>query len=497
MSYKVYGQFFDGAEQPVYKGTSPVFNPATGKVIAETGHAGKETTESVIEKAAKAGEAWAAMIPAKRASVFYRFRELLMEHQDEICRIITEEHGKTIADARGELQRGIENVEFACGIPALLKGEYSSRAGSGISTRTELFPLGVVAGITPFNFPAMVPLWMYPAAIACGNSFILKPSEKDPGVSLYMAGLFSQAGLPDNVFTVLNGNEEVVTALIDDLRVQAFSFVGSTAVARKIYERCGARGKRVQALGGAKNHAVVTSDADLEMVGNGLMGAVFGSAGERCMAISVAVCIGDETADRLVASMVDKIRALKVGNGMDETSDMGPLISLEHRERVRSYIDKGVEEGAELIVDGRELEFRDGFFIGPSLFDRVKPGMSIYRDEIFGPVLSVVRVKTLEEAVQLINSHQYGNGSCLYTKDGGSADFYTRNVSAGMVGVNVPLPVPVAYHSFGGWKDSLMGDHYAYGPDSINFYTRKKTISERWDSGTGKSISYSFPSHGS
>jgi malonate-semialdehyde dehydrogenase (acetylating)/methylmalonate-semialdehyde dehydrogenase len=429
----------------------------------------------------------------------FRFKELLEQHADEIVALVTEEHGKVLHDALGELQRGIEVVEYACGAPEFLKGEHSKNVGPAIDSWSEFQPLGVVAGITPFNFPAMVPMWMYPMAIVCGNTFVLKPSERDPSAPLRIAELFGEAGLPDGVFNVVNGDKEAVDSLLTDPRVQAISFVGSTPVAEYIYSTGTAHGKRVQALGGAKNHAIVMPDADLDNAVSALMGAAYGSCGERCMAISVAVAVGEETGNALVARLKEELAGLKVGNGCDNSNNMGPLVTAPHRDKVRGYIDLGVEEGAELVVDGRGLRVdghENGFFLGGTLFDRVTPDMKIYNDEIFGPVLCVVRANSMQEAMDLIDGHEYGNGTCIFTRDGEAARYFTDNIKVGMVGVNVPLPVPVAYHSFGGWKRSLFGDLYAYGPDSVRFYTRRKTITQRWPSGgVRETAKYTFPSN--
>ena len=437
--------------------------------------------------------------PIKRARVMFRFKQLLEEHADEVVAAITDEHGKVLDDAMGEFIRGVEVVEYACGIPEMLKGEYSKNVGPAMDSWAEHQPLGVVAGITPFNFPAMVPMWMYPMAIACGNTFVLKPSEKDPTAPLLCARLLSEAGLPDGVFNLVNGDKEAVDTLLNDKRVQAISFVGSTPIAEYIYSTGTANGKRVQALGGAKNHAVVMPDADIDNAVSALMGAAYGSCGERCMAISVAVCVGDDTADTVVGKFQERIAELKVGNGTDTSNDMGPLVTKAHYDKVRSYVDLGVEEGANLVIDGRKLVVdghEDGFFLGPCLFDRVTRDMRIYNEEIFGPVLCVVRAESEEEAMRLIDEHEYGNGTCIFTRDGEAARYFADRIKVGMVGINVPLPVPVAYHSFGGWKRSLFGDLYAYGPDSVRFYTRRKTITQRWPSGgVREKAQYTFPSN--
>ena len=479
--------------------TQPVYNPATGQEIRRVAMADKPTIEDAIAAAEAAFPAWRATTPSKRARIMFRFKTLLEKNADKICRLMTEEHGKVYADAMGELQRAIENVEYACYAPETLKGEHSRNAGPKIDSWSEFQPLGVVAGITPFNFPVMVPAWMYPAALVAGNTFVLKPSEKDPTSALFVPQLLKEAGLPDGVINVVNGGKEAVDTLLTDPRVQAVSFVGSTPIAEYVYRTGTAHGKRVQALGGAKNHAIVMPDAELENAANALMGAAFGSCGERCMAIPVVVAVGDETGDAVVAKLQDKLADMNVGNGLADGNDMGPLVTEDHYKKVRAYVDLGVEEGANLIVDGRDIEVEghaDGFFLGGCLFDDVKPDMKIYTDEIFGPVLSVVRVSTLQEAMDLIDAHEYGNGTCIFTRDGEAARYFTDNIKVGMVGVNVPLPVPVAYHSFGGWKRSLFGDLGAYGPDAMRFYTRRKTITQRWPSSeTNDGIMFSFPSN--
>ncbi|MBS8270821.1 methylmalonate-semialdehyde dehydrogenase (CoA acylating) [Halomonas litopenaei] len=463
----------------------PVTNPATGETIRQVADGDADTVKAAIDAAQAAFPAWRDTPPAKRAQVMYRFKALLERDADRLVQLISEEHGKTLEDAMGELKRGIENVEYACGVPELLKGEYSHNVGPSIDAFSNFQPLGVVAGITPFNFPAMVPLWMYPMAIACGNAFVLKPSEKDPSAALAVARLLEEAGLPQGIMNVVQGGRETVEALLDAPEVKAVSFVGSTPIAETIYRRGAESGKRVQALGGAKNHAVVLADADIDNAANTLMGAAYGSAGERCMAISVAVCVGDDTADRLIEAMGPKIAALKIGPGTDKGLDMGALVTAQHRDKVLGYIEKGVQEGATLVADGRDLVVpghENGFFVGGCLFDRVTPEMTIYREEIFGPVLCVVRVDSLDEAIALTNAHEYGNGTCLFTRDGEAARRFTDAIEVGMVGINVPLPVPVASHSFGGWKRSLFGDLHAYGPDAVRFYTRRKAVSQRWPS---------------
>ena len=478
--------------------TADVFNPATGIVTAKVHLASRKTVEDAIGASQQAFPAWRDTPPLKRARVMSKLKILMETHAKEICRLITDEHGKVLADSMGEVQRGIENIEFASYVPELLKGEHSRNVGPGIDSWCEHQALGVVAGITPFNFPAMVPLWMWPIAVACGNTFVLKPSERDPSSALYIAQLALEAGLPPGVLNVVNGDKEAVDVLLTDSRVKAVSFVGSTPIAEYIYSTGCANGKRVQALGGAKNHAVVMPDADIANAVNALMGAAYGSCGERCMAIPLVVAVGDSAADAIVAGLKAEIAKMKVGPGTESSCDMGPLITKAHYEKVRGYVEKGVAEGAELIVDGRDLRVpgnEEGYFLGPCLFDNVKPGMVIYKEEIFGPVLGVVRVQNLKEAMELIDAHEYGNGTCIFTRDGEAARYFTDHIQVGMVGVNVPLPVPVAYHSFGGWKRSLFGDLHAYGPDAVKFYTKRKAITQRWPSaGVREGTVFSFPS---
>jgi len=478
--------------------TADVFNPSTGQAVRKVELASRATIQQAIDSAKAAFPAWRNTPPAKRAQVMFRFKQLLEQNEAKIAQMISEEHGKTVEDAAGELKRGIENVEFACAAPELLKGEYSRNVGPNIDAWSDFQPLGIVAGITPFNFPAMVPLWMYPLAIACGNAFILKPSERDPSSTLYIAQLLLEAGLPKGILNVVHGDKEAVDALIEAPEVKALSFVGSTPIAEYIYAEGTKRGKRVQALGGAKNHAVLMPDADLDNAVSALMGAAYGSCGERCMAISVAVCVGDQVADALIAKLEPQIKALKIGAGTSCGLDMGPLVTAAARDKVVGYIDDGVAAGAKLVVDGRGFRVagnEDGYFVGGTLFDKVTPEMRIYKEEIFGPVLCVVRVNSLEQAMQLINEHEYGNGTCIFTRDGEAARLFCDEIEVGMVGVNVPLPVPVAYHSFGGWKRSLFGDLHAYGPDGVRFYTRRKAITQRWPQRASHEASqFAFPS---
>ena len=494
---QVLGHYIDGKRVSDSNRPGPVYNPATGNVSRHVAMAGRSTVEAAIAAAQAAFQGWRETPPSKRDRVMFRFKRLLEENAERIAAAITDEHGKVLDDAMGEFQRGVEVVDYACGAPELLKGEFSKNAGPRIDAWSDHQPLGVVAGITPFNFPAMVPMWMFPMAIACGNTFVLKPSEKDPTPALLIAELFSEAGLPDGVFNVVNGDREAVDTLLDDERVEAISFVGSTPVAEYIYSTGTAGGKRVQALGGAKNHAVVMPDADIDNAVSALIGAAYGSCGERCMAISVAVCVGDEIANDVVSKLGERIAELNVGPGTDTKNQMGPLVTKEHRDKVRKYVDIGVEEGATLVADGRGLVVaghEDGYFLGPCLFDNVTQEMRIYREEIFGPVLCVVRVESEEQAMRLIDAHEYGNGACIFTRDGEAARYFADRIKAGMVGINVPLPVPVACHSFGGWKRSLFGDLCAYGPDSVRFYTRRKTVTQRWPSGgVREKAQFAFP----
>ncbi len=494
----VVGHLIDGKAVLGSKRSQDVFNPATGQVTKKVLLADRETVLMATASAEKAFPAWRNTPPLKRARVMSKLKVILEANAEKIAGLLTDEHGKVAGDAMGEVQRGIENVEYASYVTELLKGEHSRNVGPNIDSWSELQALGVTAGITPFNFPAMVPLWMWPMAVACGNTFVLKPSERDPSSAMLVAQLAQEAGLPPGVLNVVNGDKEAVDALLDDRRVQAISFVGSTPIAEYIYSRGCATGKRVQALGGAKNHAVVMPDADIDNAVSALMGAAFGSCGERCMAIPIVVCVGDATADAVIAGLKDQISKMKVGPGIDAKNDMGPLVTKPHFEKVLGYVEQGIKEGAKLVVDGRGVKVpghENGYFLGACLFDDVKPDMVTYKEEIFGPVLGVMRGKTLEEAMKLINDHEYGNGTCIFTRDGEAARYFTDHILVGMVGVNVPLPVPVAYHSFGGWKRSIFGDLHAYGPDAVRFYTKRKTITQRWPSaGVREGAIFSFPS---
>ncbi|WP_025733300.1 CoA-acylating methylmalonate-semialdehyde dehydrogenase [Carnimonas nigrificans] len=466
--------------------TSAVYNPSTGEQSGEVLLASADDTRAAIAAAARAFPAWSALSPLKRARVLFNYKALLEKHADELTTLISNEHGKVFSDARGELTRGIEVVEFACGMPHLQKGENSPQVGTGIDSFSLMQPLGVCAGITPFNFPAMVPMWMFPIAIAAGNTFVLKPSEKDPSATKRMVELFSEAGLPDGVLNLINGDKESVDVLLTDPAIEAVSFVGSTPIAEYVYSTASAHGKRVQALGGAKNHMVVMPDADLDQTADALIGAAYGSAGERCMAISVAVPVGEETAEKLRSKLLERLDRLRIGPSIvdGQDNDMGPLVSRAHLDKVSGYIASGVEQGAELVRDGRNFEADgNGFFIGGTLFDHAKPGMRIYDEEIFGPVLTIVRAASFDEALELVNAHEFGNGSAIFTRDGDSAHQYYSRVKAGMVGINVPIPVPMAFHCFGGWKRSLFGALHTHGPDGVRFYTRMKTVTARWPSG--------------
>ena len=473
-----------------------VFNPTTGAVAARVPLASKEEVEGAIATAREAYVGWSETSPVTRARVMFRFKELIEKHIDELALLVASEHGKVLSDAKGSVQRGLEVVEFACGIPHLMKGEYSDNISTGMDLYSLRQPIGVCAGITPFNFPAMVPMWMFPVAIACGNTFILKPSEKDPSCPLRLAELMLEAGAPPGVLNVVNGDKEAVDTLLTDPRVAAVSFVGSTPIAKYVFATGSVSGKRVQALGGAKNHMVVMPDADIEVAAEALMGAAYGSAGERCMAISVAVPVTDRTANQLIEAMAPRIRKLKIGPSTDNASEMGPLVTREHREKVKGYVDLGVKEGASLVVDGRGFslpEQPNGFFLGGSLFDAVKPSMRIYREEIFGPVLSVVRAQNFEEAVALPSEHEYGNGVAIFTRNGDVARNFTHKVNCGMVGINVPIPVPLAFHSFGGWKNSIFGDMNQHGPEGVRFYTRIKTVTARWREGVNPGANFGMP----
>jgi malonate-semialdehyde dehydrogenase (acetylating)/methylmalonate-semialdehyde dehydrogenase len=475
-----------------------VYNPATGQVQALVPLANSAELNAAVASAEAALPAWAAQPPLRRARVLFRFRELFEQHLDELAAVITSEHGKVLSDAKGEATRGLEVVEFATGIPQLLKGEFSEQVGPGIDSWSMRQPLGVVAGITPFNFPAMVPMWMFPIALACGNCFLLKPSERDPSAAVLIAELLKQAGLPDGVFSVVHGDKEAVDGILAHPAIKAVSFVGSTPIAEYVYAKGTAHGKRVQALGGAKNHMIVMPDADLDQAADALVGAAYGSAGERCMAISVAVAVTNKTADDLIAKLKPRIAALKMAPGTEANADLGPLVTGVHLERVKGYVALGKTEGAELIVDGRAdaLPKGEGFFLGACLFDHVKPEMRIYKEEIFGPVLCVVRAKDFETAIGLINEHEFGNGTSIFTRDGDTARAFAHGVQAGMVGVNVPIPVPMAFHSFGGWKRSLFGDHSVHGPEGVRFYTRIKTVTARWPTGIRTGVDTTMPTLG-
>ena len=477
--------------------SSPIYDPSSGVITAEVPLASKSEVEQAIAVANQAFPDWALTPPARRAEVMFAFRELVRRNMDELAALLSSEHGKILDDAKGSITRGLEVVDFACGIPQLLKGEFSEGVAQGVDCYQVRQPLGVCAGITPFNFPAMVPMWMFPIAIACGNSFVLKPSEKDPSTPLRLAELLNEAGLPQGVFNVVNGDKEAVDTLLTDPRVQSVSFVGSTAVGEYIYREGCAHGKRVQALCGAKNHAVVMPDADLDSACDAIIGAAYGSAGERCMAISAVVAVGDETGDRVIAGLKERIARLKVGPGSTAGVDMGPVITAEHQQKVLGYIDLGVKEGAELVIDGRGLKVpgnERGFFVGATLFDRVKPEMRIYLEEIFGPVLVVLRAADYEAALALVSDHEYGNGAAIFTRDGDSARDFTARARIGMIGVNVPIPVPVAHYSFGGWKSSLFGDHHMHGPEGVRFFTRMKTVTSRWPSSTRRGARFHFRS---
>ncbi|ATE78500.1 MULTISPECIES: CoA-acylating methylmalonate-semialdehyde dehydrogenase [Pseudomonas] len=492
----VIGHYIDGQLQDSgSERFSNVFNPATGSVQARVGLASQKTVDEAVASAMKAFPAWAEQSSLRRSRVMFKFKELLDRHHNELAEIISREHGKVFSDAKGEVTRGIEIVEYACGAPNLLKTDFSDNIGGGIDNWNLRQPLGVCAGVTPFNFPVMVPLWMIPLALVTGNCFILKPSERDPSASLLMARLLTEAGLPDGVFNVVQGDKAAVDALLQHPDIEAISFVGSTPIAEYIHQQATSRGKRVQALGGAKNHMIVMPDADLDQAADALIGAAYGSAGERCMAISIAVAVGD-VGDQLIAKLLPRIDQLKVGNGMQGDSDMGPLVTAEHKAKVEGFIGEGVAQGAQLIVDGRNFKVpgaENGFFVGATLFDKVTTEMSIYQQEIFGPVLGIVRVPDFASAVALINAHEFGNGVSCFTSDGGIARSFARSIKVGMVGINVPIPVPMAWHSFGGWKRSLFGDHHAYGEEGIRFYSRYKSVMQRWPDSIAKGPEFSMP----
>jgi malonate-semialdehyde dehydrogenase (acetylating)/methylmalonate-semialdehyde dehydrogenase len=473
--------------------SGPVFNPALGQQTGAVDFATPEEVDHAVQAAKEAFESWRAMSLSKRTAIFFQIRELVHDRQEEIARFLTAEHGKVLSDAMGEVARGLEVIEYCCGIPELLKGEFSEQASTGIDVYSIRQPLGVAAGITPFNFPAMVPMWMWAPALACGNTFVLKPSEKDPSASIYTAQLLKEAGVPDGVFNVVHGDKVAVDAVLEHPDIQAVSFVGSTPIARYVYETGTKHGKRIQALGGAKNHMIVLPDADIDMAADAAVSAAYGSAGERCMAISQVVAVGD-AADRLVKAIHERLPKIKVGNGLEPDVEMGPLVTREHRDKVASYIDGARDQGAEVIADGRDSAPEgDGFFLGVSLLDNVTPDMDAYKDEIFGPVLGVTRVGTYNEAVKLVNENPYGNGTAIFTRDGGVARQFQFDVQAGMVGINVPIPVPVAYYSFGGWKNSLFGDTHIYGPEGINFYTRGKVVTSRWPDPETSKVDLGFP----
>jgi malonate-semialdehyde dehydrogenase (acetylating)/methylmalonate-semialdehyde dehydrogenase len=476
-----------------------IYNPAIGEVVRQVDFATVEEVQAAVDAAQAAFPGWAAQPPLRRARVMFRLKELLERHMDELAVLVTEEHGKTVADSKGSITRGIEVVEFACGIPHMLKGEFTENVGAEVDSYSMRQPLGVVAGITPFNFPAMIPLWMAPMALACGNTFILKPSEKDPSFSMRLADLFKEAGVPDGVFNVIQGDAVAVNAILENPGIAAVSFVGATKTAEHIFRTGTHHGKRVQALGGAKNHMIIMPDADMEQVTDAVMGAAYGSAGERCMAISVAVAVGDQVADDLIERLSPRVQALKIGPGNDPETEMGPLVTREHFDKVMGYLDAGVKEGAELALDGRGLTlqgYENGYFMGGSIFDKVTPEMSIYKEEIFGPVLSVVRAPDYGQAIDMVSSHEYGNGTAIFTRDGDAARHFASNVDTGMVGINVPIPVPMAFHSFGGWKRSLFGDHHMHGPEGVRFYTKQKMITSRWPGGIRAGAEYTIPTLG-
>ncbi len=492
--------YIGGKQVPGKSGrTGPIYNPSTGKVVQQVPLANRAEVESAIGVAFDAFPAWSEVPAGRRAQIMFAFRDLVRSNMDRLAEAVSKEHGKILEDAKGSITRGLEVVEYACGISQLLKGEYSENVAAGVDSWSVRQPLGVCAGITPFNFPAMVPMWMFPMAIACGNTFVLKPSEKDPSCPLLLAELMTEAGLPDGVLNVVNGDKEAVDTLLMDPRVQAVSFVGSTAIGQYIYQTGTTHNKRVQALCGAKNHMLVMPDADIDQAVDAIMGAAYGSAGERCMAVSVVVTVGDDTADRIIEQIKPKVEALKVGPYTDPTAEMGPVITPEAQSRILGYIDQGVKEGAELVRDGRGMQisgYEDGCFVGATIFDKVKSNMSIYTDEIFGPVLSIVRAASYEEAVRMISEHEYGNGTAIFTRDGDAARDFSHRIQIGMVGINVPIPVPLAFHSFGGWKRSLFGDHAIHGPEGVHFYTKLKTITSRWPSGIRSGAVFNFRAGG-
>ena len=494
LSHWIAGQSHEGSSGRF----GDVHHPASGRVQARVPLASVTEVDSAVMAASAAFPDWSSQPPLRRARVLFRFREIFERRLDEVAATINREHGKVLSDAKGEAQRGLEVVEFATGIPQLLKGEYTEQVGTGVDSWNMRQPLGVVAGITPFNFPAMVPMWMFPIALACGNTFLLKPSERDPSASLLLAEMLKEAGLPDGVFNVVHGDKAAVDAILAHPQVQAVSFVGSTPIAEYVYAEGTRHGKRVQALGGAKNHMIVMPDADLDQAADALTGAAFGSAGERCMAISVAVAVGHETADALIEKLKPRLAALRIGEGVQDEADLGPLVTRQHLDRVTGYVDLGKQEGAMLVVDGREaaLPRGDGFFLGACLFDHVRPEMRIYAEEIFGPVLGIVRANSFEKALALVNEHEFGNGTAVFTRDGDTAREFARRVQAGMVGINVPIPVPMAFHSFGGWKRSLFGDHAVHGPEGVRFYTRLKTITARWPTGIRSGVDTTMPTLG-
>ncbi len=476
-----------------------IYNPATGEITTKVPFASADEVRQVIATAAKAFPAWAATPPAQRVQILFRFRDLVKQRTDELAELLSSEHGKTLADAKGSVTRGVEVVEFACGIPQMLKGEFNEGVSRGVDSYSVRQPLGVCGGITPFNFPAMVPMWMFPIALACGNTFVLKPSEKDPSVTLKLAELMTEAGLPEGVLNVVNGDKEAVDTLLTDPGIASISFVGSVGIGEYVYTTGCAHGKRVQALCGAKNHMVVMPDADMDQAVDAIMGAAYGSAGERCMAISVVVPVGERTADELVERLKPRVEGLKIGPYTDPEAEMGPLVTPQHYEKVKNYVEVGVAEGAELVVDGRDVKpkgYENGSFLGGCLFDKVRPDMRIYNEEIFGPVLSIVRAENYDEALGLVNSHELGNGAAVFTRDGDCARDFSSAVQSGMVGINVPIPVPVAYHSFGGWKRSLFGDLYVHGPEGVRFFTKLKTITARWPSGIRSGAQYHFKAGG-